>query len=725
MLSTVRDSPGSLESRKAIRADVRREVSDSPSYNLPKKVGASSSPSSAAPLIAGALFVATGSAIVTQTMAAALGYNPALGAPLWQHFYPPYDFALWSFQFSPLSHTEWPRGVTRIAFYALRHGLWLGALGGALTGFFGAFLSGFSRKAPDAVKDLSDSSGEWATEADVKAAGLFAESGPIIGAFPTAAGDRTMRYDGPSGISVTAPPEAGKTAGYLVPNLTCLLGHPEASKWTDAERMAHPWGPEPSHFVLDVRGFLNKSTSGWRRAMGHNVFVVEPFSTDTSRAKINPLWAIEVGGIRMYDHCYQGALDAVDADGKPLPSYWDQACTAFLAAVIGSLGFAALYSNQPKLLSYPAVIDYICDFDDIEQLIEHMLGTIHDPHGVFAEAERTGADPDGALEFAAGQCAWIMSCTRAMAAKEKEERSGVFGTLAEKLNVFRSGVIRQHIMESTFTFRELANGDVPGCVYLSVPGMKLDHIRTLTRALVSHALRELTEHGCGNQDGREVRANKRTVCLWLDEVAALKTIPALASSSGFLRGYGVFLALFWQSAAQLRTWYGHDETLSENLKIRAFQAPNTWKQAKEWSEELGSFSVVVEKTSKSQRSKGGSDTSDSHEIHSRPLLTPGEVMRFGTDETGILMRGLKIRAKTFLYFKHPELARRARIAPVTKSDCIVTQPYFVERLERVIGEDAVATLLSPPPALPPAPQVAPPRSMLEEHLLNERPAYAN
>ncbi len=695
----------------------------SAAYTLPKKVGTSSSSGSGG-FIAGSLFVVTASAIATETMAGALGYNPALGHPLWHHLYAPWSWALWSYDVSPLSRSQYPHAVARTAFAALRHGLWLGALCALPVAFLGAFLAGLKRKPPEDVQDLSDSSGEWATEEDVLGAGLFAEAGPIIGAFPTAKGERTMRYAGASGISVTAPPEAGKTSGFLVPNLTCLLAHPQASKWTEAERRAHPWGPEPSHFVLDVRGYLSQATSGWRRSQGHDVFILEPFSTDRTRAKINPLWAIDVGGIRMYDHAYQAALDAIDADGKPLPSYWDQACTAFLAAVIGTLGFASLYCNDPKLLSYPAVIEYICSFAKIEDLVGAMLGTVHDPHGIFCAMELTQDDPDGALEFVGGQCAWIVSCTRAMAAKEKEERSGVFGTLAEKLNIFRSAVVREHIQESTFTFRDLANGERPGCVYLSVPAMKLDHVRTFTRALVSHALRELTEHGCGNQDGREVRANKRTVCLWLDEVAALKTIPALASSAGFLRGYGVFLALFWQSAAQLRTWYGHDETLSENLKIRAFQAPNTWKQAKEWSDELGSFSVSIGKTSKSKRSAGGSDTSEAQEIHSRPLLTPGEVMRLGTDETGILMRGLKIRAKTFFYFTHPALARRAKMAPVTKSDVVVKTPYFVDRLERVLGTERVAILLSPPPEPEPRPEPEPPPSLLEQHLYEEKRAHA-
>jgi type IV secretion system protein VirD4 len=685
-------------------------------YDLPQSVGQQKSGSSWLVFV---VFGIVASAIATQMAAAALRFNPELGRPF-AHLpilgfaYPIWNWAVWSWQFSPFSGVQYSPAVTAAARAAIVHGLQVGAIGGVVVAIGSVFLSAVLGGKRDDVKDLQDSSGEWATEADVKRIGLFAPCGMIVGAFPTLGGWRTMRYAGDSGMTLTAPPGSGKTSAYLVPNLTCTLAHPDAAKWTDAERRAHPWGVEPSHLVLDVRGYLSKAASGWRRAIGHNVFIFEPFSTAKGRAKINPLWAIDVGGVRMYDHCYQAAVDAIgDTEGlmTSATTYWDQACTAFLAAVEGTLAFTALYRNDPRLLSYSAVIDYICSFQTIEELLINMEFTKHDPHGIFtAYAPR---------EWDKGRCVWIMRCTSAMRAKEKEEKSGVFGTLAERLNIYRSPVIREHISESTFTFRQLANGDKPGCVYISIPGMKLDHARPLTRAIVSHALRELTEDGSENQQGREVRGNLRPVIPWLDEVAAMKTVPVLASSMGFLRGHGIYPALFWQSTAQLRRWYSADETLSETLKIHAFQAPNAHKAAKEWSEDLGSFSTAVQKRSTSHRN-GSSDTSESVDIHSRPLLTPGEVLRLPRDETVLLAFGQKIRAKTPFYHMNRELVKRTKIPPVAQSDCIVSEPYFHERLARVHGREVLAKLLTSPPKpkpKPPAPYVP---SMLEQHLLDER-----
>jgi type IV secretion system protein VirD4 len=686
-------------------------------YDLPESVGQKTSGGSS--WLVFVLFAVLASAIATQSAAAALGFNPELGhlfarLPIVGVIYPLHFWALWAWQFSPFSGVAYSPGVTAAARAAIIGGLKMGAIVAAPVTFVIVFIGGMvGGKREDKVKDLSDSSGEWATEADVKRIGLFANYGIVVGAFPTFGGRRTMRYGGDSGMTLTAPPASGKTSAFLVPNLTQTLAHPDAAKWTDAQRRAHPWGVEPSHLVLDVRGYLSKATSGWRRAIGHNVFVFEPFSTAKGRAKINPLWAIDVGGVRMYDHCYQAALDAIgDTEGlltsATLGTYWDQACTAFLAAVIGALAFRSLYENKPRLLSYPMVIEFICSFDTIDELLANMQFTKHDPHGIFTALFPAAWDK--------GRCVWIMRCTQAMVAKASDEKSGVFGTLAERLNIYRSDVIREHIEESTFTFRQLANGVKPGCVYISIPGMKLDHARPLTRAIVSHALRELTEDGSENQQGREVRGNLRPVIPWLDEVAAMKTVPVLASSMGFLRGHGIYPALFWQSTAQLRRWYSADETLSETLKIHAFQAPNAHKAAKEWSEDLGSFSTAVEKRSTSHRN-GSSDTSESIDIHSRPLLTPGEVLRLPRDETVLLAFGQKIRAKTPFYYLDKELIKRTKIPPVEQSDCIVTEPYFHERLARVHGRETLATLLLPPPKPKPRKYVP---SMFEQHILDER-----
>jgi hypothetical protein len=96
--------------------------------------------------------------------------------------------------------------------------------------------------------------------------------------------------------------------------------------------------------------------------MGRDVFIVEPFST--APAAPRPIALVD----RRQRHpddvrpLLPSALDAGDADGKPLPTYWDVACSTFL----GVIGCSRLPRCTARLLSYPAVIDCICDFPSIK-----------------------------------------------------------------------------------------------------------------------------------------------------------------------------------------------------------------------------------------------------------------------------------------------------------------------------------------------------------------------
>lgn len=60
---------------------------------------------------------------------------------------------------------------------------------------------------------------------------------------------------GELGVSYTGPPGDGKSA-MLKTSLLISLQHEDAKTWTAAERLAHPWGEEPSIVALDIKGDL-------------------------------------------------------------------------------------------------------------------------------------------------------------------------------------------------------------------------------------------------------------------------------------------------------------------------------------------------------------------------------------------------------------------------------------------------------------------------------------
>jgi len=666
-------------------------------YQLPTTVG-DSKMNPLAYVVGGALLLAT-SSIATQAVAYSFRFSQALGKPLLRTtfgyaklVYAPHDWILWAWRFdNPLKHG--PYQQFHHSFDAIPYIL----IWGVLAAIIGALATEFAIGRPNNVDDIVDSA-KWADLTDLEREGLVGvKAGPIIGGFETPLGIVPIRYDGELGISYTGPPGDGKSAllktCFLIP-----LQHEEASSWSETERRSHPYGHEPSIIALDVKGNLVESTSRYQaEVLGKDVFILEPLGSETTgRASYNPFWGIHLGTEREADDAYQASLDIVDMDGKGLPTYWDKACTAFGGAAIAKIGYRSLYMNDPRLFSLPGLVDYISSFPSIRELLDDMLNTPDDPNSVFGWTDAKGT--------AVNTRPWIASVARAMQAKADDEKSGVFGSFIEFLAIYRSEVLRKHIAISTFSFKQLANSARAGIVYINVPAMKLDALRPYLRMLTRSALRELTE-STDTIAGREVRGNYRSTILALDEVASLKHVEEIGTASGFLRGHGVQLWLFWQAVAQLHRLYGDDESITETIDVHLFGRPKTFSAAESISETLGRFSTIVLKRNVSGKRTASKDhVSENADITTRSILTPSEVMRFPTDRVIVFSKGLRINARKFNYYENPILQKRAELGAVVHSSVMKHVPFFISNLEEKIGVENMKNILNataPEPAKSP------------------------
>lgn len=672
-------------------------------YELPSSVGKTSLPPGAV-LVAGLLAVCA-SAVATQVFAYRLNFHASLGAPIAHYAWPslrsiyvPWAWVRWAFTFgNPLSKIEYGRPVHE----ALATLPWTLGIGFAIS-LLGMIAAVVLFERPAKVAGMTDT-GRWATRKDLVREGFLRAAGPIIGGFDSREGVVALRYDGQNGIEHTAVPGDDKTT-QLKTNLLIPLQREQRERVamygdTTSGRRADMWGEEPSIIALDVKALVD-STSGYQKALGKDVLVFEPLAdSNEGRACFNPLWDIRIGTDHESDDAYQAALDLTDADGKGLPTYWDNACTAFGAAVIATLGYRALQQQRPEILSLPSLVDYISSHrakpgraakpnakppvpgafpkDAIEVLIDDLL-LPHDPTLTFGWIGIDGKPTS--------QRAWIVSAALAMQAKAAEERSGVYGSFIEKLGVFRSGMLRKHISTATYTFRDLANRPKPAIVYLKIPAMQLNQFRPLIRIFVRAAIRQMTETSA-TVDGQEVRGNVRACVVALDEVATLRRDDELATSSGYLRGHGVMLMTLWQSEQQKLQHYGDHEALTPTMGVHIHGRPEKHEDAERLSRALGQFSTLIPK-----RNSNGGKTSEHPDINTRSLLTATEVKRLPRDYNLIFSRGLTIRARKFPYYKNPTLDRRSRLAAVTTSDVISPKPYFIEHLSKEIGVEKVRNL---------------------------------
>jgi type IV secretion system protein VirD4 len=162
--------------------------------------------------------------------------------------------------------------------------------------------------------------------------------------------------------------------------------------------------------------------------------------------------------------------------------------------------------------------------------------------------------------------------------------------------------------------------------------------------------------------------------LLLDEFPALGKLHILLESLAFLPGYGIKAYLIAQGINQLYAHYGRDEAITSTCHVQCAFAPNRIETAEHLSKLTGQTTVVKEQITTSGRGSSTQLSRTTHEV-SRPLLTTDEAMRMKgarkdahdmITQAGnmiVYVAGYPaIMGLQPLYFKDPELARRARIA---------------------------------------------------------------
>jgi type IV secretion system protein VirD4 len=175
------------------------------------------------------------------------------------------------------------------------------------------------------------------------------------------------------------------------------------------------------------------------------------------------------------------------------------------------------------------------------------------------------------------------------------------------------------------------------------------------------------------ENGTPKPAYKHRLLLLLDEFPALGKLDILQESLAFLPGYGIKAYLIAQDINQLYAHYGRDEAITSTCHVQCAFAPNRIETAEHLSKLTGQTTVVKEQITSSSRGWSTNVSRSTHEV-SRPLLTPDEAMRMKgarknaqgmITEPGnmvIYVAGYPaIMGVQPLYFRDPELARRARI----------------------------------------------------------------
>lgn len=557
----------------------------------------------------------------TQYLAKLFSYHPALGRPLYEHYYQPFSWIRWSFEYQQYypHHFESLYIIMSLLFAA------------TFIGYIVFRLIGLRK--PKQHADVHGTA-HWADEKEVEDAGVLQNEGVYIGAWVDKKGStRYLRHNGPEHVLAFAPTRSGKGVGLVLPT---LLSWPEST------------------LVLDIKGENWALTSGWRQKYANNkVLKFDPTALEGS-VKFNPIEEVRVGTDYEVGDIQNLTTMIVDTEGKGLQDYWQKASFSFLTGIT----LHAIYKAKKEGTPPPSLTSIYSTINDpkmdIQEVLADMASYPHkdgQPHPIVA------------------------TIAREMMNKADNELSGVIGSSVSYLNLYADPLVSRNVSRSDFKIRDLMNAEQPVSLYLVIKPSDKDRLKPLVRLMLNQILRILIEE-IKFEGGESVKTYKHRLLLMLDEFTSLGRLEVFQESLAYMAGYGIKSYIIIQDLAQLYNAYTKDEAIISNCHVRIAYAPNKVETAELLSKMSGTTTVVKSFTTTS----GGrisvmlGQVSESYQEVSRPLLTTDECMTLpGAVKDGngkvieagdmlIFVAGKHpIYGKQILYFQDPVFSERAKV----------------------------------------------------------------
>ncbi len=272
---------------------------------------------------------------------------------------------------------------------------------------------------------------------------------------------------------------------------------------------------QASAIVIDVKGEAASVTARYRRSIGHDVHIIDPFRivTDTP-ASLNPLDLINRDPL-MIDEDALEIAEMIVGDGSLRDRFWDNWARSLIAAMVS----------------------VVTTVEGEEASLANLWQWFHRDDAVleFAKLLDTGKVP----EVANGHIAGFLGLS------ERDTRPSVLGTVQQHVRIFRNPIVRAAMSTSSFDLDAIRDGR-PLTIFLVIPPDKIRSHSAMLRlwlwAIMSTMIRR--------------RTNPASQTLFLiDEMGHLGAIPLLEDAVTLMRGYGVRMVMFLQHLHQLAKLY--------------------------------------------------------------------------------------------------------------------------------------------------------------------------
>ena len=338
---------------------------------------------------------------------------------------------------------------------------------------------------------------------------------------------------------------AGKFIGYLDDRPQITIAGARAGKTTtvlEPNLYLYPG----SMLVLDPKGELSR-TAAFRRALGHNVYVLDPFGqSGEPSASINVLEELDPESSTIVDDVASITQALVVDEGDPRSRHWVDSARKLLSGII--LLVLMLPKEERNLvtvrellsLTYPRLLNAVekarssSDRPPDEQYYDENKLALNTLLQAMTKAGRRF----GGILAAAGNRFLGMPPT---------ERGSVFSTAAAQTDFLDSLPLRWISMRSDFPLSALRS-DRPTTIYLCLPvGRMESHYRWL-RLVVQMACTVLERFGTYPRD-------RAPILFMMEEFATLGHMEIMERAAAYFPGFGVKLWAVLQDITQLRRYY--------------------------------------------------------------------------------------------------------------------------------------------------------------------------
>lgn len=448
---------------------------------------------------------------------------------------------------------------------------------------------------------------KWATERDIKDAGLFSKDGIMVGEISGSIGmkKKYLVLGGATHVLMSAPTRSGKGVSIVVPNMLT---------WRD------------SVVVLDLKQENWDMTAGFRSAHGNKCYLLNFAPKNYKTHRWNPLYYVSS------DKSFR--INDVQKIGQMLfPNQQNE---------------APIWQASSRSLWLGLVL-YLFESEDLPVTLGEVLRQItmgDERLAEIIEARQQSANP------LSDQC--YLALQEYLDTPEKT-RGSIRKSFTSALELFYNPVIDAATAGNDFDLRKLRKTRMS--VYLAITPDDLGRLAPLINLFFQQVI------DLNIQELPEQNPELKYQCLLLpDEFTAMGKVGVLSSSISYIAGYGLRMLPIIQSPAQIREVYGADasETFIENHSLQIIFAPKSGKVAKEISETLGTTTVTNKSRSRQLPGFSGKMTrSESMSDTSRALLLPQEVKEIGKDSEILIMENCRpIKCKKITWYNDPVLKER-------------------------------------------------------------------